>query len=318
MPTPTFQDRPANEPRTTPAEAVSAIGRGAFKNGDLQALSDLSRSAARELADVWPSFPEELRVRVLRTLSESAEEHVQYLFGRVFRIALRDPSAVVRQIAIAGLWEDDSSDLIDELVDLMARDDSIDVRAESAIALARFVDLAATEELDMAAASRLQTALLDAAGPGGQSDLVRRRAMESVAVLGGSVVASLIREAYDSDDAAMRASAIYAMGRSLDRAWLSTVVGELESDDAELRYEAARASGELGHADAIPNLAELLNDRDTEVRQAALTALGRIGGAGAARVLRGYAEHAPVADRDLVEDALEEARLASGSLRGAS
>jgi HEAT repeat protein len=318
MPTPTFQDQPANEPSITPAEAASAIGRGNYTNKHLEALSDISRADARQLAASWEARPESERIALVRTLCESAEEHVQYLFGRVLRIGLRDASAVVRQIAISGLWEEESLSLIDEFIDLMEHDDSVDVRAESATALSRFVDLAATEEIDEAALERLRETLLAAANSADQADLVRRRALESVAILGGDDVRRLIADAYDSDDAAMRASAIYAMGRSLDQSWRATVISELESDDSELRFEAARASGELGHADAVPVLAETLKDRDTEVRQAAITALGRIGGAGAVRVLRNFSDAAPTVDRELVDDALAEAQLFGGGLRGIS
>jgi HEAT repeat protein len=318
MPTPTFQDQPANEPSITPAEAASAIGRGNYMNKHLEALSDISRADARQLAASWEARPESERIALVRTLCESAEEHVQYLFGRVLRIGLRDASAVVRQIAISGLWEEESLSLIDEFIDLMEHDDSVDVRAESATALSRFVDLAAIEEIDEAALERLRETLLAAANSADQADLVRRRALESVAILGGDDVRRLIADAYDSDDAAMRASAIYAMGRSLDQSWRATVISELESDDSELRFEAARASGELGHADAVPVLAETLKDRDTEVRQAAITALGRIGGAGAVRVLRNFSDAAPAVDRELVDDALAEAQLFGGGLRGIS
>jgi HEAT repeat protein len=319
MPTPTFPDQPANEPIVTPADAVAAIGRGSYKTQELQALSDLSRADARALADAWPRIPESTRVAVLRRLSELAEENVQFLFGRVFRIGLTDESPVARQISISALWEDESNDLIDLLLGLMQDDPSVDVRAEAASTLARFADLAVIEELDEATAERVRRALFETAQSTAQADLVRRRALESVAVFGGSGgVSELIDEAFDSDDAAMRASAIYAMGRSLDRRWLSTVIAEFESGDAEVRFEAARAGGELGHIDAIPGLSELMLDPDTDVRQAAISALGKIGGPGAVRVLRAYSESSPPADRELVEDALAEAQMQDDVLRGKS
>lgn len=315
---PTFPDRPVDELSVAPAEALNAIGRGSRQRHDLLALSDLSRDDAREVARLWPTLPESDRIVAMRTLSETAEAHVTYLYERVFRIALRDSSAVVRQIAISSLWEDESDDLMEALIDLLQRDDSTDVRAESAAALARFADQAASDELDEDIASRLHRALLDAAEAVREEPFVRRRALESLAIFGGQRVRELIADSYESDDSAIRASAVYAMGRSLDHSWLPTVLTELESDDAELRYEAARASGELGKTDALPALAELLQDADTEVRQAAISALGRIGGAGSLRILRGYQENVPDLDREIVEDALTEAELSSGHLRSAS
>jgi HEAT repeat protein len=237
----------------------------------------------------------------------------------VFRIALKDPSPVARQIAISGLWEDERSDLIDAFISMMETDDSTDVRAEAASALALYANLAAIDELDEQTAVRIHMALLDAARALGQPELVRRRALESVAIFGGEdELNELISEAYDSDDSAMRASALYAMGRSLDRRWLGTVLGEFESDDAELRYEAARASGELGHVDAVSGLSELVQDHDTEVRHAAIGALGKIGGPGAIRVLSAYAQDCPPADKELVDDALTEARMFEDGIRAGS
>jgi HEAT repeat protein len=316
MPTPTSPGQP-DKPRITPADAVAAIGRGAYKPQDLHALSDLSRADASLLASAWPTFPEETRINVLRQLEQIAENNVQYVFGRAFRVALEDPSPVARHLAISGMWEDEQVDLVDTFISMMENDLSTDVRAAAASALARYADLAVIEELDNDQADHIQESLMSAAQADDQPALVRRRALESVAIFGGEGgVHELIEDAYDSDDSATRASAIYAMGRSLDRSWLSTVLSEFESDEAELRYEAARASGELGHVDAVAGLSDLLFDQDAEVRHAAIGALGMIGGPGAIRVLRNYAQSCPPGDSELVDEALSEAQLFNNPLRG--
>lgn len=314
---PTSPDPSAKLPTLTPAEAVAAIGRGAYRANHLEALSDLNRSDARALAATWVTIPEASRISIVRVLVEAAEEHVEYLFGRVLRIGLSDPSAVVRQMAISGLWEDESRDLIDLFLGLMVEDPSVDVRAEAASALGRFAERAAMEELNEDDSVRIRTALVDVARSDRQPDLLRRRALESLAIFGSSHgVDALIAQAFEADDSAMRASAIYAMGRSLDRRWLGTVLSEFESEDAEIRYEAARASGELGHVDAVSGLSELIDDGDVEVRQAAVAALGKIGGQGAIRVLEAYSSRCLPGDREAVLDALAEARLMNDALRG--
>ncbi len=315
MPTPMSQASAAKRV-ITPADAIIAIGRGNPKASELAGLSDLTRRDATILADVWPAFPEERRVAVLRQLDELAESNVTLLFGRVYRIALADESAVVRQLAIAGLWEDTGSDLIETFLTLLQHDPSTDVRAEAATALGRFAELAALGELGESSARRIESALFEAARSDEQPELVKRKSLEHATVFGRKDEAeALILEAYDSDDSAVRASAVYAMGRSLDRRWLRTVIAELESDDAELRYEAARASGELGHADAIPGLSELVLDTDVEVRTAATIALGKIGGPGAIRVLRALLQSEEPADREAIEDAIAEAELMSDGPR---
>ena len=241
-------------------------------------------------------------------MEQLAEDNVELLFGRVFRIALRDASPVVRQIAISGLWEDDGSDLVNAFVAILESDESEDVRAEAASALGRFADRAVTENLDDALAEQICSALASAARQAERSPLVRRRALESVAVFGETAeVNRMIASSFDADDTAERASALYAMGRSLDRTWLPKVIGEFESDDAEIRYEAARAAGELGHVDAVPGLSELIQDDDAEVRHAAILSLGKIGGRAATRVLEAYRSACPAPDAELVDGALEEA-----------
>ncbi|MGH2561393.1 MAG: HEAT repeat domain-containing protein [Thermomicrobiales bacterium] len=150
--------------------------------------------------------------------------------------------------------------------------------------------------------------LVAIAADAGQPSLVRRRALESTAVFGALPdMIELIRAAYDGDDDGLRAGALYAMGRTLDRRWLNVLLAELESPDAEMRYEAARACGELGDASAVESLARCGLDNDAEVRQAAITALGRIGSNAAARALRVLAETARPADREAFDEALDEA-----------
>jgi HEAT repeat protein len=315
MPTPTSQEQPPNTD-PTPADAIAAIGRGDFTSRDLTPLSDLRRADATALARVWPSFPEADRERVVRLLAELAESNVQYVFGRALRIALADTSPVIRQLAIAALWEDEGEDLISTLLDFVDSDPSQDVRSEAAQGLSRFADLAAEEEIESDLADRLRSTLLDVASDPDEPYIVRRRALESVAVFGDQPeIVELIREAYDADDAGLRAGALYAMGRTLDSGWLDAVVHEFGSPDAEMRYEAARAAGELADDHAVPGLVRLATDEDIEVRQTAIAALGKIGGTSSVNALRRLATRVAAADRDAVEDAIEEALVSVDALR---
>jgi HEAT repeat protein len=308
---------PTAKPTVTPADALAAIGRGDPKPSELAGLSDLSRADAKQLRVAWSGFPEPLRISVLRQLEELAETDVQYQFGRVFRIALEDSSAVARQLAISALWEDSGSDLIDAFLDRLESDPSTDVRGEAAAALSRFAEAAALDELDASDSERIEAVLFTVAEDESADPLVRRKALEAAAIFGDSErLRALIVEAYESDDVPTQASAVYAMGRSLDRKWLPTVISEYESEDPELRYEAARASGELGHVDAVPGLSNLALDRDAEVRGAAIAALGKIGGPGATRVLGALGNNAAAAaDREAIDDALTEAQMMADPAR---
>jgi HEAT repeat protein len=315
MPTPTSPERrPNSDP--TPADAVAAIGRGNFTPRDLIPLADLGRADAAMFARAWPLIPEERRERVIRSFAELAETNVQYVFGRALRVALADPSPVVRQLAVAALWEDEGSDLIQTFLDLVDRDPSQDVRAEAAQGLSRFAELAAAQELDADSAERLRQTLVSLADDPREPYVVRRRALETVAVFGRDAdIVDLIRAAYDADDAGLQAGALYAMGRSCDTGWIDTLTHEFGSPDAEMRFEAARATGELGDDRAVPGLIGLTSDEDVEVKQVAISALGRIGGAAAVNALRRLARRAGTVDRDLIEEALEEALVSVDALR---
>ena len=311
--------------RTSPARrpdaaaisaALLALASGSRRREDLAALSDLTRAEAAGLDVTWGSLDELQRVAALRALAEGAEERLEFNFGRLLRRALDDPSPVVRQLAVTGLWEDDRSDLLLRLLDLAENDPSQDVQAEAAQNLGRFADRAATGELPSETASMLRQALISLAANPAFPLGVRRRALESVAVFCEDPgVKDLISTAYHGDEQSLRASALYAMGRNLDDRWLPTVLDELASDEAELRYEAARAAGELGDDAAVPALADLTDDPDIEVRDASISALGKIGGRAAVRVLRALADQADGSVLDAIEAALDEAQGADSPSR---
>ena len=306
MSTPTSPAPPPSDEEVL-ARSLLAIGQGSRRTEDFVPLSDLSKSRAAIVAAAWPELPEQARIAAVRKMSELSEERLDLSFGRALRIALDDPSPVVRQLAVTGLWEDERPDLVQRLLNLAKDDASEDVRAEAAQGLGRFAGRVAAGEIPTADGDALRATLRELAGDEASAYGVRRRALEAIAGLGGVPdVYRLIADAYAADDQGMRASAIYAMGRCLDPRWFDAVLRELESEEAELRYEAARAAGELGDDRAVPGLALLAIEPDAQVRYAAITALGQIGGRAAVRVLRNLAEHADERDAEIIEEALEE------------
>lgn len=274
----------------------------------MKGLADLSRGGRSTLAAAWPDLSESVRRRVTRQLGKTAQERVELNFGRALRVALDDSSAVVRQLAVAGLWEDDSSDLRDRLARMTVEDPSSDVRAEAARGLGRFARQIAAGELNDEVGQALYDLLVRLAGDAGQPEEVRRRALESVGAFGGDDVSGLIDAAYASDDHGLRLSAVVAMGRSTDATWLETLVEELESEDADLREEAARALGEIGDARVVHELSTAATDEMAEVRRAAIAALGQIGGSAAAKALQGLEQEEEGEERAAVAEAIAEAR----------
>ena len=297
-------------PAETPAlEAkLDDCARGDADESSLLGLADLTRADDRLLAERWPALSDETRITVARRLLELTEERVDLHFGRALRTLLSDRSPVVRQLAAAGLWEDEGVDLPDRLLRAAGDDASQDVVAQCLQSLAASADRAVMGDLDEATTTRVREGLLRIVSDPSLAALVRRRALESGAVFADDPrVTPLIEAFFEGDEPGFRASAIYAMGRTADRRWLPLVTEEFASDDAELRFEAARAAGELGSTDTLPGLLDLAQDEDVEVRQVAIGAIGRIGGRAAVRTLQHLAEDAPESDGETIEEALLEA-----------
>jgi HEAT repeat protein len=289
------------------SEAISAIRDGDFSQMQVARLSDLSRASARILTAAWDSIPEGHRVDLVRRFDELSEERVELNFGRALRIALGDRSAVVRQLAVAGLWEDESSELLDRLRDMLENDESPDVRAQAAAALERFSSKAAAGSLDETVANSLRDELFRSATDTNAPYAVQRRALEALGPYASdSDISSLIMKAYDSADHGLQCSALYAMGHSQDSRWLPTILMDLESEEPEIRFEAARAAGLVGSADALPVLLQAARDEDAEVRHTAISAIGQIGGRGAVRALERLADDAGEADLELIQAAIDD------------
>ena len=274
-----------------------------LKHSSLIVLSGLSGIELDVFKRHWGILSAERRRQVLERMVELAEDNLELDFNATFRVCLRDPDPDVREHAIAGLWECDDRSLILPLINLLRWDELERVRAAAAVALGKFAALAVEEKLLPRDVQRVLDALLEVVDGASEPLEVQRRAIEAVARFPLERVTQIIQRAYESDDPLQRRSAIHAMGKSCDFAWLPTILSELESSDATMRYEVASACGEIGEQSAIPHLAQLLSDDDQQVQLAAIQALGLIGGRNTRRLLQGYLK---VADEALVE-AMEEA-----------
>ncbi len=294
---------------------LTLLEQGEVRPATLVGLSDLTSEEVNLVRKRWSDLPDETRIAVVRAVVEMSEDRADFHFGRLFRLALVDDAPEVRQLAIGGLWEDEGSDLPTLFGRLARGDQSEDVRAQAAQGLGRFAEMAESGKLDATATSSIRRTLFDMAADENESWNVRRRAIESAAVFSTEPrLNSLIQALYDEDELGLRATAVFAMGRTMSPRWLPTVINEFVSDDAEIRYEAARASGQFNDVDALPGLSELAKDEDLEVRLAAISSIGAIGGSGALRILRRLAEDAPESDVDAIDDALIEAAISADPL----
>jgi HEAT repeat protein len=272
----------------------------------LFSLSDVNREELQQFAETWTGLTVQRRRQIAMAMGELAEENIEANFNRLFRYLLDDEDAEVREDAIEGLWEDEDVSLVNPLIGSMRSDAAARVRAAAAESLGRFVLCAETKRIPSGRGEQIGEALLAVIRNAGEDELVRRRAIESISYRGDETVRGIVESAYATDDANMRASALFAMGRSADPYWRRTVAGELWSPDPQIRFEAARAAGELEYKVTVPRLIELLDDPDREVQDASITALGQIGGKAAREALLDLLDGEDEVARELAQDALDE------------
>jgi HEAT repeat protein len=273
-------------------------------------LAQLTPANVPVLKAAWTAMPAARRRQVVIRLVELARDNVEFNFDIVFRFCLTDADADVRTTAIDGLWENEDPQLIKMFVNLLEYDPSDKVKASAATALGRFAVLVECGEIRPDYGPALARALFAAFENTSLPVEVRRRALESVAPLNLPAVREAIKKAYESRDERFTVSAIFAMGRTCDEAWLPIIVNELDNADAEIRYEAAGACGEIGVEDCVGRLLEHTDDSDAEVRLAVIQALGRIGGREAKQGLQRLSASGDTALKEAAEQALAEIETA--------
>jgi HEAT repeat protein len=274
------------------------------KAARLSRLSQLAEEERLLFLEAWSTFSPKRRRQVIRLLVDLAEDNVELNFDDIFLPSLSDSDARVRADAIRGLWEYDNRDLIEPLIHLLSADGDVDVRAEAALALGRFVLQWEFGALRDRYFHRVEGVLRQALANGEEEMEVRARSLEALGACSLPWVQQAIRQAYADDDRRLRVSAVHAMGRNCDPNWLPLLFQELSSGDPEMRFEAALACGSLADEAAVPRLTPLLEDQDSEVQAATIAALGEIGGREAKAALMRYLDHPSRIVRDAVREAL--------------
>ncbi len=281
---------------------------------NLAQLSDLTRGQLATFRAAWDGLSPSRRLELISHMVEQAEANIHLNFHAILRTCLQDADARVRQLAIEGLWEDEKTNLIQPLIDLLNGDPAVEVRAAAAMSLGRYVLLGVLGEIAEAPA-RLAEAALQAAWDRHDEPIeVRRRVLESLAFSTNPALRQMIRDAYYHEDDLMRQSAIFAMGRSADARWSRYILAELDSQQPAMRFESAVAAGEIGLREAVQPLIRRLDDPDSGVREAAATALGKIGGPAARRALEALLGSSDEALAAAAEDALDELAFNSQDL----
>jgi len=270
-------------------------------------LSDIHSDDVPAFTEVWHGLDAPYRRRIIRDMLELSEVSFEMNYRTVALIGLEDDDPSVRETSIELLWEDESVEVMDQLIAMSLNDSVVQVRAAAVNGLGRYILLGEYEDIPEEAANRATNVALGFWEDVNEAVEVRRRALEAIANSGHARVPAAIREAYNSPDNRLRVSSIFAMGRTCDAQWQEIVLSELESEDAELRYEASRAAGELELIEAVPLLARLVLEEDREIINTAIWSLGEIGGKEALRVLEALSDKAEDEEDDDLVEVIEDA-----------
>jgi len=277
-------------------------------------LSDLNNEELEFLEEIWADADTARRRQIISHLVHLSEVDVKLDFSGVFISCLHDADATIRTQAVAGLDGEEDYNLITPLLHALKEDSSAEVRAATAVALGKFALLCVLGKLPSHFTDKIYTALLSIWDNKAESAVVKRRALEAISPFNSTRVREIIKQAYDSNDNKLKASAIYAMGRNCDLVWLTTILAELNSEEAEIRYEAANACGELGSEEAVSHLIKLTEDKDNQVQEAAIKALGEIGGEQAKQSLSKLTKNPQTRIREAAKSALKEVHFCEDPL----
>ncbi len=293
------QDRPVSEVIDKVLQAEEAASAA-----DLARLSSLGKQDLEHFQKNWTSTVVAHRIRLISQLVDLSESDFSLDFTSIFSFSINDPDEKIRIKAIEGMELEDKQIYIKPILKSLKTDESEDVRSTAAGALGKFALMATTDDLPEAVAEDIFNALLGVLENHREPATVRRRALESISIFQREPVDRYIEDYYYSDDPAIKASAIYAMGRNCKTTWLTFLIDAMQSSNTEFRFEAARACGELENEEAVTHLIDLMEDDDHEVQEAAIGSLGKIGGNEAKQYLQKLAKHAEPRIRETAAAAL--------------
>lgn len=258
---------------------------------DFHEVSDLSPEELVLFAEAWFPIPIERRRSIAAAMVEHAEDNPELDFSAIFKLCLKGDDEPLLEIILEGLWEHEDRSVIPGMIDVLRSEKTSDVRSAAARALGRFPLLAQEGKLLAKDGEVIHDNLMQVLEDEEEPMAVRRRCLEALAPFNTMEINQRITLAYEILDPDLRASSIFAMGRSGEANWLPILLQELENEDPSIRYETAHACGELGEQEAVPHLILLLEDDDFEVQLAGISALGEIGGPLARKVLTACAKN---------------------------
>lgn len=247
----------------------------------LYQFSDMEPEDRKVLASAWHTIPVERRRTLLQDLLELSEHDNLLMFEDIGRIALEDGEGECRVSGISLLLEAQDPKLVPIFLRILSAAHETDyVRAAAANALGLYVYLGELEELAPEIHHRIEDALL-LAYTKDPSELVQRRALESLGYSCREEVPALLRYAAARASEEWLESALFAMGKSADSQWKDLVLEHLDYDNPDVKGQAIHAAGELALSAARTRLLRQLDrEKDEYLRSELIWALSQIGGEG--------------------------------------
>ena len=253
-------------------------------------LSDLSQDAIQRIRPAWVLLGGDTKLTIVRHLIDVAEANIELHYDAFGWLVLEEREPDIIEAAIDLLWENESLELMDRLIDLTSETNIDHLRLSAIRHLERFVVLGEYGEIHSEAYAKLLQRLQSLWYSGDQDARIRGACIESLGNASFEALPKLIEEAYSSDSEELRRSAVYAMGRTCDDSWEDLLLDELSSRDAQMRYEAARACGHIESKEALSLLYRMVIDDEREIQEIAIWSMGEIGGRYAQNHLEELAE----------------------------
>ena len=285
-----------------------------FPPSYLRSFSDLEIRDRVELKKIWKQIQPQRRINLLQDLEDLEEVDYTVSFEEIARLALKDDDPEARVIAIRLLWGSISEGLAPALINLLQSDPEVGVRAQAAAGLGYFIYAGELGEISQQTLNACEEALLAAYRQSG-SELVRRRALESLGYSSREEISPLIRKAYKKQENEWLNSALVAMGRSANEQWRTNVMVMIDHPRISVQVDAIHAAGELALEEARKPLLERLEEgiEDEEVFLEIVWALSSIGGEGVRHALEKLLEETDDDDiADVIEDALDNLFMTEG------
>lgn len=274
----------------------------------LNRFSDLQPEDQEALGAIWLNIDTQRRINLLEDLEVLLESDTVLLFDEISQLALKDPEGQVRTIAVRLQAENPKESRARVFMHMAEKDKDEFVRAAAVSSLGQYIYLGELDKITQETLHLVEDKLFSIVN-GKDTDLVRRRALESVGFSSREETVPLIEKAYLHKDTGWVASALFAMGRSMDSRWEKEVMGNLDSSDPELSFEAIRAAGKMEIQAARPRLLKMLtryDELDEDVRGAVIWSLSEIGGEGVRKKLESLLEELDDDDEvEFLEEALE-------------